>query len=112
MDVINELLRRHELDRPNDIKNDEETKHNAMIVELEEYDAVVTVPSYFNYFQCQTTEGDGNHCRNVNAEHLRVGQKMVVIVLLISTTSSARKWRMQRPSRDSTCCENQGSKGG
>ena len=59
MDDINELLRRHEPNRPNDIKNDEETEHNAMIVELEEYDAVVTVPAYFNYFQCQTTMDTG-----------------------------------------------------
>ena len=32
-----------------EIKNDEKTVQNAMTVELEEYDAVVTVLSYFNY---------------------------------------------------------------
>ena len=54
MNDINELLRRHELDRLNDIKNDEENEHNAMIVELEDYHAVVTVPAYFNYLQRPT----------------------------------------------------------
>ena len=34
------------------IKNNEEIE----IIQLEEYDAVVTVLAYFNYFQCQRTE--------------------------------------------------------
>ena len=82
-----ELLWRREPDRSDDITRDEATEHNATIEELEEettvieqlvstkmystlrktimdastfqYDAVVTVPAYFNYSQCQTTEDDG-----------------------------------------------------
>ena len=80
MDDINELLRRHELDRPNDINNDEETEHNAMIVELEEYDAVVTVPAYFIYSQCQTTEGDRTTAGMWMLNIYGLDKKMVVIV--------------------------------
>ena len=39
-----------------EIKNDEEPVQNAMTVELEENDAVVTVLACFNYSQCQTME--------------------------------------------------------
>ena len=60
-------LRRHEPDRPDEIKGDENTELNAMIVELE--DPKVTehfyglakkmdmiVPACFSYSQCQTTK--------------------------------------------------------
>ena len=42
------------------IKNDDEIEQKDMIVELEEYDAVVTVLAFFNYFQCQTLKDAGS----------------------------------------------------
>ena len=91
MDDINDLLRRHEPDRPDDIKNDEVTELNAIIMELEEYDAVVTVLAYFNYYQCQPTDDEGSMARYIRMRNgedpmateriYGLGKKMFVIVL-------------------------------
>ena len=65
------LLRRHEPDRPDEIKGDENIGRNATM-ELEDpevtknfYKSVkkmdMTVPAYFKYFQCQATKDAEDH---------------------------------------------------